>query len=130
MRTPDDDDHALPDRPRRPRGARVLRGGVRCDRDRGAARGGRSHRVRDAHDRRGASLPVRRAHEYGAWAPSSVGHATAAVALAVADVDATYVRAVTAGATADREPGDQGDERRGWLVDPFGHRWVISSPLP
>ncbi|MCC2315048.1 VOC family protein [Cellulomonas xiejunii] len=70
------------------------------------------------------------AHEYGAWAPRSVGHATAAVALDVADVDATYVRAVTAGATADREPEDQGDERRGWLVDPFGHRWVISSPLP
>lgn len=69
------------------------------------------------------------AHEYGAWSPRSAGHATAAMALDVPDVDATYARAVAAGATVDREPGDQGDERRGWLVDPFGHRWVVSSPI-
>ncbi|MCC2334049.1 VOC family protein [Cellulomonas wangsupingiae] len=69
------------------------------------------------------------AHEYGAWAPRSAGHATAAIALGVADADAVYARAVAAGATVDREPSDQGDERRGWLVDPFGHRWVIASPL-
>ncbi len=69
------------------------------------------------------------AHEYGAWAPAALGHASGSVALTVADVDAAYAQAVAAGATADREPSDQGDERRGWLVDPFGHRWVISSPI-
>ncbi len=63
------------------------------------------------------------------FAPTTVGHSTAAVALEVPDVDATYARAVAAGARADREPSDQGDERRGWLVDPFGHRWVMSSPI-
>ncbi|UZN03524.1 VOC family protein [Cellulomonas sp. S1-8] len=69
------------------------------------------------------------AHEYGAWAPATLGQATASLALTVADVDAAYARAIAAGATVDREPSDQGDERRGWLVDPFGHRWVISSPI-
>ncbi|QHT56429.1 VOC family protein [Cellulomonas sp. H30R-01] len=68
-------------------------------------------------------------HDYGAYAPATLGHATAAVVLEVDDVDAVYARAVAAGATVDREPADQGDERRGWLVDPFGHRWAIHSPL-
>ena len=67
-------------------------------------------------------------HDYGAYAPETVGHATAALVLEVDDVDQVFARAVEAGATADREPADQGDERRGWLVDPFGHRWAIHSP--
>ena len=41
----------------------------------------------------------------------------------------SYAAAVAAGATPDREPSDQGDEKRGWLVDPFGHRWAIHSPI-
>src|SRR5690348_14427863 len=60
-------------------------------------------------------------HEYGAYAPATLGHSTTALVLEVDDVDAVYAAAVAAGATADREPSDQGDERRGWLVDPFGH---------
>lgn len=68
-------------------------------------------------------------HEYGAYAPATLGHATASVVLHVQDADATYARAVAAGATVDREPRDQGDERRGWLVDPYGHRWAVCSPL-
>jgi PhnB protein len=67
--------------------------------------------------------------EFGAYAPATLGHSTAAIVLEVDDVDAVYAAAVAAGATADREPADQGDERRGWLVDPFGHRWAIHSPL-
>lgn len=66
-------------------------------------------------------------HDYGAYAPATLGHSTAAMVLGVDDVDAVYAAAVTAGATADREPSDQGDEKRGWLVDPFGHRWAIHS---
>lgn len=66
--------------------------------------------------------------EYGAYSPRTVGHSTAALVLTVDDVDATYGAAVAAGATADREPSDQGDgERRGWLIDPFGHRWALGS---
>jgi PhnB protein len=66
--------------------------------------------------------------EVGAFAPATVGHSTVAVVLGVDDVDATYAAAVAAGATPDREPDDQGAERRGWLVDPFGHRWALESP--
>ena len=49
--------------------------------------------------------------------------------LGVDDASAVYAAAVAAGATPDREPSDQGDEKRGWLVDPFGHRWAIHSPI-
>lgn len=66
--------------------------------------------------------------EYGAYAPATLGHSTTALMLTVADVDASYERAVTAGATIDREPTDQPwGERLGWLVDPFGHRWSLTS---
>ena len=68
-------------------------------------------------------------HEFGAYAPATLGHSSSAIVLEVDDVDAVYAAAVAAGATPDREPADQGDERRGWLVDPFGHRWAVHSPL-
>ena len=68
-------------------------------------------------------------HDYGAYAPATLGQSTAAIVLGVDDVDTVYAAAVAAGATVDREPSDQGDEKRGWLVDPFGHRWAIHSPL-
>lgn len=66
--------------------------------------------------------------EVGARSPRTVGGATSAIVLTVDDVDAAYARAVDAGATADRPPSGDGDGRRGWLVDPYGHRWCISSP--
>lgn len=69
------------------------------------------------------------AHAYGAYAPRTVGHGTVALVLQVADVDATYARAVAAGADADRPPADAGGERRGWFVDPFGHRWAVEQRL-
>lgn len=68
-------------------------------------------------------------HEYGAYAPRTLGHGTCSVVLDVDDADATFARAVAAGATVDREPQDQHDQRRGWLVDPYGHRWAVCSPL-
>lgn len=67
-------------------------------------------------------------HDYGAYAPKTVGHSTAALVLGVPDVDAAYATAIAAGATVDREPsGAEGGERRGWLIDPFGHRWALNS---
>lgn len=66
-------------------------------------------------------------HDYGAYAPRTVGHSTVALVLAVDDVDATYAAALAAGATADREPSGEGRDRRGWLVDPFGHRWSLGA---
>lgn len=65
--------------------------------------------------------------EVGARAPRSLGGATTAIVLSVDDVDETYARAVGAGATADREPADDDYGRRGWLIDPYGHRWCVSS---
>lgn len=50
--------------------------------------------------------------------------------LYVADADATYKRAVAAGATALREPVDEpyGD-RCGGVRDPFGNRWWIATHI-
>jgi PhnB protein len=70
------------------------------------------------------------AHEYGAYAPRTLGHGTASIVLDVDDAHATSARAVAAGATVDRPVRDQGDQLRGWVVDPYGHRWSICSPLP
>ena len=46
----------------------------------------------------------------------------------VEDVDAVVARAVELGATLQRAPEDQfyGD-RDGYIVDPFGHGWVVAS---
>src|SRR5215471_21527748 len=48
----------------------------------------------------------------------------------VTDVDATFARAVAAGATPLGEPTDRHyGERAGFVSDPFGNRWYIASPL-
>jgi PhnB protein len=45
------------------------------------------------------------------------------------DVDATYQRALQAGATSAAEPANFPDgERRGGVQDPFGNQWYISAP--
>jgi PhnB protein len=61
-------------------------------------------------------------------APESLGGATASVFLYVPDVDATFNRAVEAGAKAIMPPADMfwGD-RFGKLVDPFGHHWGLAT---
>ena len=60
--------------------------------------------------------------------PKSRGGATSSLMVYVADVDAAFARAVAAGATIERPVEDQfyGD-RNGAIVDPFGHRWTIST---
>jgi PhnB protein len=48
----------------------------------------------------------------------------------VKDVDATFKRAIAAGATPLGEPADRHyGERTGFVSDPFGNRWYIASPL-
>jgi PhnB protein len=48
----------------------------------------------------------------------------------VKDVDATFKRAVAAGATALGEPEDRHyGERAGFVSDPFGNRWYIATAL-
>jgi PhnB protein len=68
--------------------------------------------------------------EYGVHSPASLGGCTTTLHLTVPDVDARYARAVTAGATAISEPADQPHgARHGTLVDPAGHRWMISQQI-
>ena len=65
---------------------------------------------------------------YGAFGPAHYGGTPVSLVLYVEDVDAAYARAVAAGAKAERPPADQpfGD-RMGTIVDPFGHRWHLST---
>jgi PhnB protein len=66
--------------------------------------------------------------DFGALAPASVGGTPVSLHLYVADVDTTMARAEEAGATVLRAAKDEfyGD-RSGQLLDPFGHRWHIST---
>ena len=50
--------------------------------------------------------------------------------LYVEDCDALYKRAISAGATSISEPTDQpyGD-RSGGVIDPFGNKWYIATPI-
>jgi PhnB protein len=68
--------------------------------------------------------------EMGAVAPKRLGGTPVSLVCYVEDVDAAFAKAVTAGATAERPVADQpfGD-RMGTLVDPFGHRWHLSTHI-
>jgi predicted enzyme related to lactoylglutathione lyase len=67
--------------------------------------------------------------EIGVTAPRP-GEAAVSLMLPVDDADATRHRALAAGARGDREPYDGYGSRNAWIVDPFGHRWGLQSPLP
>jgi PhnB protein len=62
--------------------------------------------------------------------PKARGGVTASLMIYVSDVDAAFAQAIQAGATEERAVADQfyGD-RSGTLVDPFGHRWMISTHI-
>jgi PhnB protein len=68
--------------------------------------------------------------EMGVLAPSSIGGTPVVLALDVADAEATFARAVDAGAQVRQPLQDMfwGD-RHGQLDDPFGHRWNIDQHL-
>jgi uncharacterized glyoxalase superfamily protein PhnB len=63
-------------------------------------------------------------------APTGSAPMPATLHLYVADVDATYRRALDAGATSLRTPEDQfyGDRNAG-IVDPAGNRWWIATHI-
>jgi PhnB protein len=62
--------------------------------------------------------------------PTTLGGTPVALHLEVANVDAVHERAVAAGATTVREPADQFHGNRNAVVrDPFGHRWMLSTPV-
>jgi uncharacterized glyoxalase superfamily protein PhnB len=68
--------------------------------------------------------------EYDILGPQSLGGTTCSFTLDVDDVDQAFARAVSLGATVDREPADQfHGNRTASVIDPFGHRWRLLAPL-
>ena len=49
--------------------------------------------------------------------------------LEVPDVDATIANAVAAGAELARPIEESHGSRNAVLIDPFGHRWMVETPL-
>ena len=70
--------------------------------------------------------------EWGNLSPATLGGTPVALCLYVADVDTVYKNALDAGGKTegDMSVKDQfyGD-RSGNLIDPFGHKWVISTHI-
>lgn len=68
--------------------------------------------------------------EAGVHGPRHYGGTAVMLHLEVVDVDHTFERAVAAGADAQRPPADQGHgNRNATIVDPFGHRWMLSQAI-
>jgi uncharacterized glyoxalase superfamily protein PhnB len=62
--------------------------------------------------------------------PETRGGPTCSFTIEVPDADASFERAVTAGAIIERPVADQfHGNRMGWVRDPFGHRWTLSTPI-
>lgn len=68
--------------------------------------------------------------DVGAIAPATLGGTAVSLVVSVPDVDGVWARAVAAGADGTRPPADQpyGD-RSATFVDPFGHRWMVQTPV-
>lgn len=68
--------------------------------------------------------------ELGVRSPVGYGGSPVSLVIVVPDADATFAAAVEAGATVERPVADlDHGHRAGWLTDPFGHRWNVSTPL-
>jgi PhnB protein len=74
--------------------------------------------VEDEDPQRGTKAPP----------PGGLAGSSSSLFIYVEDVDAVIARAVELGATLERPAQDQfyGD-RDGYLVDPFGHGWIVAS---
>ncbi|HEX6468982.1 MAG TPA: VOC family protein [Streptosporangiaceae bacterium] len=64
------------------------------------------------------------------YSPKGRGGVTQSLRLEVPDVDGTVRRAVEAGADLERPVADSPYGRNGVIIDPFGHRWMISATAP
>jgi PhnB protein len=67
--------------------------------------------------------------EHGNFSPESLGGGSVRMILTVADPDAVFAQALTAGASQVFPVGEKYGWRLGRLVDPFGHHWEIGHPL-
>ncbi|HKD81400.1 MAG TPA: VOC family protein [Candidatus Angelobacter sp.] len=63
------------------------------------------------------------------FSPQSLGGGTVRMVLTVADPDAVFNRAISAGASQVVPVQDQHGWRVGRVVDPFGHHWEIGREL-
>jgi PhnB protein len=73
--------------------------------------------------------------DYGVGGPATFGGTSVALHLYVDDLEATYAKAVSAGAEGLRPPADEFYGRTATIIDPWGHRWslqmvVNDRPLP
>jgi uncharacterized glyoxalase superfamily protein PhnB len=68
--------------------------------------------------------------EMGVRSPASLGGTPVALHVSVSEVDTLFDRAVAAGAISLTSPADQPHgARHATLLDPYGHRWMLSQPL-
>jgi len=68
--------------------------------------------------------------EIDVLSPQSLGGTPLAFHVSVADAAAVVDRATAAGATVQRAVQEQPyGERSGTIKDPFGHRWMIATPV-
>ena len=63
------------------------------------------------------------------YSPESLGGSTTRMVLTVPDPDASYARAIAAGATEVVPVTNDYGWRLGRVVDPYGHHWEIGRPL-
>src|SRR2546423_6114036 len=67
--------------------------------------------------------------EHANFSPESLGGGTVRMILTVPDPDATFAKAVAAGAREDVAMEEAYGWRLGRVGDPFGHHWEIGRPL-
>src|SRR5437868_4947370 len=67
--------------------------------------------------------------QYHNFSPQSLGGGTVRMVLTVADPDAVFKRAVSAGATEIVPVQEMHGWRVGRVADPFGHHWEIGREL-
>ena len=79
----------------------------------------------------GARLMLSDEHpEIDVLSPATLGGTPMTFHLRVADAAAVVARAAAAGATVQRKVEEQPyGERSGTIEDPFGHRWMIATPV-
>jgi predicted enzyme related to lactoylglutathione lyase len=63
----------------------------------------------------------------GVFAPEP-GRFTVSLTIAVADTDATVERVQAAGGSVQREPAEGYGGRMATIIDPSGHRWILTGP--
>lgn len=67
--------------------------------------------------------------EAGILSPETIGGSPVTLVLEVADVDRTFATAIASGATELRPLKTESYGRNGKLRDPFGHEWMVFSPV-